>query len=172
MAKSPFNRRPEAPAPPAAPAAPAAAAGAVPPAAPADPDILVIDIAGVSTKFEAMPVGIYSAVVDEVEHIVASKKSGKPYIKFTFMITTPEFDGRKVFHNCSLEKAALWKLLKALEALGMDIEGDTLQLDKEAMIGLPCNLSLAIEDYQGNAKNNVQDVLPPKNIGASAAPVF
>lgn len=165
MAKLPFQRQPSAPVPPAPPAAPPVEAVAVSDSS----NVLVIDIQGVSTSFEAMPVGVYSAVVDEVEHIPSSKKSGNPFVKFTFNITDPDFDGRKQFHNCSLVKSALWKLLKTLDALGIPAEGDELRLDLEGMVGLPCSLSLSIEDYQGKSKNDVMEVLPPKSGGVAAA---
>lgn len=167
MVKRPFSRQPNAPAPPAPPAAPPVEAVTV---AEDSSSVLVIDIEGVSTKFVAMPVGVYTAVVDEAEHVPSSKKSGNPFIKFTFSITHPEFDGRKQFHNCSLVKGALWKLLKTLEALGVPHEGTELRLDLEGLVGLPCSLSLGIEDYKGKPKNSVIDVLPPKTLIAAAAP--
>lgn len=132
--------------------------------------ILELDLSEVSTDFEAMPVGLYGAVVGEALHVPISKKSGKPYVKITFDVTAEGYSGRKQFGNYSLSPAALWKLAKLLDSLGFDVDEDHFKLDLDAMIGLPCVLSLSVETYNNKIKNVIMDVLPATTITTAAAP--
>lgn len=136
--------------------------------------ILSLDLTGVSTEFVPIPVGLYAAMVDEVEYVPTSKKSGQPGLKWIFTITGKPNDGRKLFYHTSLVPQALWKLAKVLDALGMENVADNpnLQLDLDVMVGLPCTLSVTIGSYQGKPKNEIVDVLPGTTIGAGEPAPF
>lgn len=121
---------------------------------------LTLDFTGVQTEFEPLPVGTYNAVVAEIEHVPHSAKSNEPYLKWVFEITDEGYSGRKLFHNTSLQPAALWKLGKTLEALGVDVPQAEFQLDLRALLGLPCQLAVSVRVHQGKNRNDITDVLP------------
>jgi len=154
-------------APPAAPPAPPA------PATPqsadstgeealfdADTGILQFDFTGVQTEFEPLPVGLYSAAVEEVTFIPHSKKSGEPSVKFVFIVTDTEYEGRKLFYNTSLQKQAAWKFVKTLNALGVEVPSGPARMNFGELVGLPCVLSLTTGEYDGKPKNEIVEVLP------------
>jgi hypothetical protein len=138
------------------------------------PRVLNLNLKGVTTTFVPVPVGLYAAMVDEVEYVPTSKKSGKPGLKWIFVATQEPHAGRKFFHHTSLVEQAMWKLAKTLDALGMEnVENnENLQLDLNAMVGLPCTLSISIGSYQGKPKNEVVEVLPSVDLGAGAPAPF
>lgn len=136
--------------------------------------VIGVDLGGVSTGFEPLPIGNYPSVVDEVTHFPHSKKSGKPYIHFVFKVTDPQTAaGRKLFMNCSLQPDALWKLAQALDALGVTVPDGHLELDLDSLVGLSCVVSVGVGSYGGKPKNEIVDVMPSPTGGAPsfAAPV-
>lgn len=134
--------------------------------------ILHIDMTGVATEFVPVPVGLYPAVVDEVEYVAASKKSGQPGLKWSFVTTTAPYVGRKFYYHTSLVEQAMWKVAKTLDALGMEgvANNPDVKLDLDEMVGLPCILSISIGSYNKKPKNEVVDVLPASDLGAIPAP--
>ena len=118
-----------------------------------------LNLEGVQTEFEPLPVGMYDAEVNKVEY-VAKSKSGHPYLKVTFTITDAEHQDRRVFSNYSLKPSALWKFAKFATALGIELPDGELALDLDDLEGLPCVLSVGVEEYEGKLKNPVLDVLP------------
>lgn len=132
----------------------------------ADGTVLTLDFTGVSTEFEPLPVGIYQAVVSELEYVASSEKSGNPYLKFVFEIREEGYTGRKLFMNASLVPNALWKLGKVLDALGVEVPQGEFNLELDSLVGLPCTLAVASREYQGKMRNDVTEVMAP-----SAGPV-
>lgn len=135
--------------------------------------LLELDFTEVKTEFEPLPVGQYPAVVSEIERVAESKKSGQPFLKFTFRVTMEEYEGRKLFDNYSLSADALWKLAKTLEALGYPVVGKKIALDYQMLLGAPCQLVVGQGIYQGKIKNEVGDVLPASasdEMGGGPAP--
>jgi len=127
---------------------------------------LEINMEGVSTEFEPLPVGTYLASVYEVEHQAASKKSGNPQLRWTFEIQHEDYKGRRVWTYTSLVHDALWKLAKTLNALGVEIPDGSLQLDLDSLVGLPCMVSVTQDTYQGKTSNPVNEVLPVSDVGS------
>jgi hypothetical protein len=134
--------------------------------------VLRINMSGVTTEFVPVPVGLYPAVVEGVEYVSASKKSGQPGLRWIFVTTVKPHAGRKFFYHTSLVEQAMWKLAKTLDALGMENVADNpdLKLDLDEMTGLPCTLSISIGSYQGKPKNEIVDVLPMTELGAVPPP--
>jgi len=110
-------------------------------------------------NFEAMPEGIYDAVLDgEVE---TGDGTNGIYWKWTFKITTDgEFEGRNAWLNTSLSDKAMWKLKEVFEAFGVAADTDT-----DDLIGKPVKLMIVQKIIGGGSRkgdigNEIRQVLP------------
>lgn len=117
--------------------------------------------------FEALPAGIYAAIIEEVE--LTDSKKGSPMLKWTFKLTNKEYKNRKMFNYTLLDKdfgvAMLKKTIMCSEA---QVDFDSFDIeqfvkDGEA-VGLPIGLKLGIQNYNGEKRNNVKDVLPVEEV--------
>lgn len=100
--------------------------------------------------------------VVEVEQ-KTSDNSGGDYLALEFKIISgldDQFNGRKVYHNCSLQPQALFNLRGVLEALGFEVPQGVMDLDPADMIGETCGASLAHEVYQGKTKARPVEFFP------------
>jgi hypothetical protein len=119
-----------------------------------------VDFTDVKSGFEPIPEGKYEAVVFEVEQKVG-QNSGKPYLNWQLKIQGGEFDGRRLFYMTSLSPNALWKLKTNLIALGYtkeEVEGD-FDLDLPDLCGRECTVVVTHEEYQGEMRDRVADIL-------------
>lgn len=126
---------------------------------------LTLNLDEVSEKqgtFEALPKGTYDAIVDDVEFGDSSK--GSPMLTWKFKVDHEEYGKRTFFFYTVLDqefgKAALKRTLIALdlEVNMADFDPAEFADDGEA-IGLPCQLKLGIQKYEGEKRNNVREVL-------------
>lgn len=121
-----------------------------------------------SLDYEAIPEGVYEAVLDgEVE---AAEGPNGLYWKWTFKITGPDeqYKGRKLFTNTSLSEKAMWKLKEVFSAFGVSADTDT-----DELIGQPVKLMVTqrvIEKgtRKGEMGNDVRQVLPVSGVAAPA----
>lgn len=115
---------------------------------------LTVDFKGVEGKQARIPDGEYSAKVAEV-----SQEEGQQadYLKWTFELDGGDFDGRKLFLNTSLSAAALWNLRGVLEAIGVEVPDDELDLDFEDFVGRSIGLSVETETYEGKKRSKIAD---------------
>lgn len=124
-----------------------------------------VDFTGVSSGFEKIAPGTYLARVEEIEQKIS--QAGKPYLNWKFTIIGGEYDGRKAFYMTSLSPNALWKLkdvlIKAFGYSKQDLAG-SFDLDIVDLIGQEAALVMGEEEYQGEMRDRVLDV-----IDASAA---
>jgi len=127
------------------------------------------DVGG--ADFQPIEPGTYNAVVFNAE--VRDSQAGKPYINWDFKITGPKYEGRHQWYMTSLQKQALWKLKQMLLRLGVPEEKLTgvFDLDLEELIGKPCKIVVEHEQYQGQIRDRVVDVLPPDDEVVNA-PLF
>lgn len=132
---------------------------------------LVLDLGGVDENkpaFEAMPPGTYPAVVDNVEFKESS--TGNPMLSWTFTITDAEYENRKVFFHTVLNKdAGLASLKRTLIRVLPDFPLGQFNpqsfADEGIAIGRDCRVKLNVRPYNGEKRNNVQDVLAPETGG-------
>ena len=120
-----------------------------------------VDFTDVDGGFDLLEKGVYDAVVYNVE--VRDSRAGKPYINWEFKITGPTGEGRRQWYTTSLQSQALWKLKQLLIRLGAkekDLAG-VVDLDLEQYIGRKCRIVIDHEQYQGEVRNRVVDVLAP-----------
>ena len=121
-----------------------------------------VDLTGVSTTFESLPVGYYQAVVEKCEEMLTKDKT-KSMLKWTFSITEPDgFIGRKAFTNTVLVQNSLWVLKRLLIAIGLGTE-ETLdveiEFEIEDVIGLPCTIVMVPHEYEGKSTTQLDLVL-------------
>lgn len=122
------------------------------------PTVIQVDFTDVSLEFEPIPAGLYEVSVNSVE-VLPSKKTKKPYVKWTFRVEVPEHDGRLLFFNTTLQKQGLFSLAQTLMALGYEVPKDSVELDLDDTIGLRCMARVTQELYQGNMKNKVDGLV-------------
>lgn len=129
---------------------------------------LVLDLGSVDENrpaFEAMPPGVYNAVVENVEFKESS--TGNPMLSWQFTITDPEFNNRKVFNHTVLNKeAGLASLKRTLIRVLPDFPLGSFNpeqfADEGVAIGRECRVKLNVRPYNGEKRNNVTDVLAPE----------
>lgn len=121
--------------------------------------VVAIDFTGVSSGFEAMPIGNYRSRIQELPKVEPSKKSGEMQVNFVFEVVEPGYEERKLFHHCSLQPQALWKLRKTLEALGVEVPNGPMTLDLQALVGRECYLQVGQEEYKGQMKNTILELI-------------
>lgn len=110
--------------------------------------------------------------VVEVEQ-KTSDNSGSDYLAIEFKIIgglDDQFNGRKVYHNCSLQPQALFNLRGVLEALGFEVPQGVMELDPADMIGETCGASLAHEVYQGKTKARPVEFFPIEELESRGEP--
>lgn len=121
-----------------------------------------VDMTGVSTTFESLPVGYYQAVVEKCEQKQTKDKSAW-MIKWTFSVTEPEeFIGRKAFTNTVLVQNSLWVLKRLLIAISLGTEetlAEEVEFEEEDTIGLPCTIVMVPHEFEGKATTQLGEVL-------------
>lgn len=107
--------------------------------------------------------GTYDAIL--TEHKIQLANSGQPKASFTWTLTEPEVEGRKIWKDKSLQPQALWAVKPWYIAMGANAEVmagpvDVVQLGND-LVGNACRLKLSIRQYTdpntGETKN-VQEV--------------
>ena len=122
--------------------------------------------------FEPLPEGKYQATVFEVEQRV-SASSGKPYLNWQFRIMGGDYDGRRAFYMTSLQPQALWKLKEVLRHLGYSDEelSGEFELDLTDLLGRECTILIGHEQYNGEIRDRVLNVVGPSE-GIGDTPLF
>src|SRR5690606_29572958 len=116
-----------------------------------------VDMTNVETVSK-VPEGDYAVRVKEVT--AEESQGGKPYLKFTLIITEGKHEGKTLRHTCSLQSHALFTLRNTLEALNYPIPDGTADINLDELEGLEMGVGVEIEDYQGRSQSRVVDVFP------------
>jgi hypothetical protein len=106
--------------------------------------------------------GDYILKVDDVEQ--KESDAGNSYLAITFLVDEGEFQGKKVYHNCSLQPQALFNLRGVLEALGFEVPTGVMDLDPADMIGETCGAAIAHETYEGKTKARPVEFFPAEDM--------
>jgi len=123
---------------------------------------LTLNLDGVSSGFDAIPPGDYSAILSEWE---ATKfQTGSTGAKLEFTITEDEFQGRKLWSNLVLTQKALWKVKEFLTAMELwtpeELEGSiNLSEALDQAVGEELTLRVVQHLYDGETRNNVKKFL-------------
>jgi hypothetical protein len=119
----------------------------------------VIDLTGVPTELEAIPRGYYPFVVVDCEKRFG-QESGAPYYAWVFEVSSGDHEGRKLFHNTTLQDPP-WAFKQLLIALGFDAAAleQEITFDPEEAKGLEGIAYVTHREWGGRTRNNVQRVL-------------
>jgi hypothetical protein len=132
--------------------------------------MLNVDFTGVTSGGSYnVPEGDYVAEVTEIEQKLS--KQQKPFIAFTLTLRGDQ-EGKKLFHNCSLQPQALFNLRRTLEALGFMVPDGQMDIDLNELKGLYMGVHVEGEEYQGKVRPRVTEVFPltDDNGGEPVAP--
>lgn len=114
-----------------------------------------VNFKGVEGKLSAIPEGEYRA---KVVSVTQEEGQAADYLKWEFELDgNEEHDGRKVYLNTSLAPQALWNLRGLLEALGVDVPDDEMDIDPTELEGLVIGLQIENESYEGKKRSKVSD---------------
>jgi len=118
---------------------------------------LTIDLSNVE-DFSAIPEGVYSAYVVDVE--VGTSSAGNTMATLTLNISEGEYENRKLFTHMVFTERSMWRVKQILEAiLGREIEKtNEFELDTEELIGKKVKIRVSQREYQGVMRNNVDAV--------------
>lgn len=107
-------------------------------------------------------VGTFEGVCTEIKFGM-SKAANEPKFDFTFTLTEPEVEGRKVWRSASLQEQALWGTKEICIALGYDAQALSGKVDTDDIIaectGKSCRLVLSEGIYNGKPSQSVDKVL-------------
>lgn len=131
-------------------------------------DSLVLDLGNVdesAADFQPMPAGIYNAIVENVEFKTSS--SGNPMLAWQFKVTDEEYDKRMLFFHTVLNsergQATLKKVLvRILPDFPLGAFNPQQFADDGVAIGQEARVKVNIRPYNGEKRNNVQEVLAPE----------
>jgi hypothetical protein len=125
--------------------------------------------------FTPVPVGVYDVYVDTAEATQSS--TGKDMIKVTFKVQNGPHEGRGIFNQfvISPDSAnALAFFFRHMAALGLDeaffAVNPPLETVAATLVGRTCRVKVGIREYQGQDRNEVQQVLPATAGTATTTP--
>jgi hypothetical protein len=134
-----------------------------------------------SASFEALPIGDYDVEVTKAEAVTSS--NGRPMIKATFKVIVGPHTNRQVINNFVLSvdsPVALSIFFRHMKCFGLDDQffaalgnAGTLDPAANAMVGRRVRLTLGHRDWNGETRNEVNQVKPytgaPGGAGGPAA---
>jgi hypothetical protein len=130
---------------------------------------------GDQSGFEAVPRGVYNAVVDDCTYSL-SQASNNPMWTWKFEIEDGDHKGRKLFFHSVFAASSMPRTKKTLGILfpeGLAQQFKPKQVaESGVLLGRRCQIRVDIKPYQGEMRNNVRDVLPPKAGEAGGAGDF
>lgn len=87
------------------------------------------------------------------------------YAAFAYQVTAGKHKGKKLYDNNSTSPAALWRLKSTLEALGVEVPDDAMDVDLAAIIeeGNEVCVDVEMEEYQGKDKARIVGVYPAED---------
>lgn len=122
---------------------------------------LSIDFTDVPSN-STVPAGTYNAVVFGIE-LKPNKAGDSMNLNWQFKIQGGEHDGRSLFSIMSLKKEALWKLKQTLKNIAPDIDTNSVaDLDTDTLCGRPCRIVVTIQQWEGEDRNNIKNILAPE----------
>jgi len=139
-----------------------------------DLDSLILDLDSTDAdapRFEALPPGVYTCVVDNTEYGPSSKAN--PMITWVFKVIDPAYEGRLLFTYTVLNNdAGKNRLKRMLTRIVPDLPLGEFSprkfVDEAQAVGMLCRVKVRVRPYQGQKRNEITDVLPAlENTGGS-----
>lgn len=133
-----------------------------------------VDMRGVTSGFDPLPLGSFAAEVEKVEQTLS--KQQKPMLKFTYNIVHEGFEGRKAFGYASLQADALFNLHEFMLATG-NYDEETLDaklnFDDQDFVGMEVAVVMApYKRNNGKMGTSCDAIIPSEQAtGASGVPL-
>ena len=127
----------------------------------------VVNMQGVQTEFTPVPHDLYDARFTDFKNGVG-KTSGQPKVTLIFTITDGDFEGRRIFTDCSLQPHALFALKRAMLAMGSDADDLETSFDTDELLedlkGSRVRLNISVKDTPTDTNpdkqsNSVDEIL-------------
>lgn len=115
-----------------------------------------------------VPEGIHAAEVMDVE-IKDNKAGDGKNLVLKFKITSPGNEGRQLTMYQSLKPSVAWRYTAVLSALGVDVSKGKGQISRNGLMNRKCRLLVKHEDYQGEPRAQIDNVLAP-DVAQPSAP--
>jgi len=129
-------------------------------------DSLMVDMNSVpDVSFEALPRGMYPCQIVDCE-FTYSQSSGNPMWTCTLEVTDGDYAGRKLFTHMVFAGAGLPITKKQLSRIVPSLlesafDPSDVEVSSQ-MLGLEVQAKVSIRKYEGEDRNNVQDLFPAK----------
>lgn len=123
---------------------------------------VMVDLTDIQeASFEAIPIGVYEAVIKDCEFKFA-KNSGAPMWSLQCQITEGKYDKRVIFDNMVFSEKALPFTKKSLSVIAPELlEGPFDPADNAGeMQGRTIRMRVGIRTWEGEKQNNVKAYLP------------
>lgn len=129
-------------------------------------DLNAVDDSG---KFVAVPRGTYECEVSNLTYEQSSK--GNWMWSWELTVIDGEYANRKFFYHTTFNEGGLPRVKRALariqtadgyekELLSTAFNPETVAMEGR-LIGARCKVRVDVKPYEGQARNNVKDILPP-----------
>lgn len=132
---------------------------------------LVVNLDSVEEqKYEAIPRGVYNAVIESCEYAL-SQSSGNPMWTMKIRITDGEYEDRRLFTHVSFSPKALPRTKKMLMQFAPELLQGPFKpqaiADDGTLIDREVRVKVKIEKYEGENRSRIDDILAPANGGGS-----
>jgi len=99
--------------------------------------------------------GTYAVKVKEAE-IKASKSSGEDVLEVQFEVTSKKGKGHILYHVCSLQPQALFKLKQLFIGIGFKFpENKAFELEADDLVGLESTVEVINKEHEGKEYSNI-----------------
>lgn len=107
--------------------------------------------------FDALPEGVYEAVIEKIEYREPKEAGKAPYLNVEYTVQDEEYQGRKVWEVLSWSPKALFRMRDFFRAAGFEDDEYDLEIDEESNLLLEPDLTgesveLTIENEIYNKK--------------------
>jgi hypothetical protein len=136
-----------------------------------EPEVLNLTDVDEKAVFAPLPIGVYTATVENVEYTRSSK--GNRMLVWSFVVTDPTSNQkRKLFYyivDSGDRQQYLARLKRTILRVdpGFDISSIDLGRLGRDLAGSLCQIRVGQQTYKGDMRNNVKDVLPAEEEGAN-----
>ena len=121
-------------------------------------NIVLPDLTG-GGGFDPVPDGVYPVRVDACTPEVS--QNGNPYLKFVYVITEGDHNGRKVWDNLTIIAKTAWKQTQVFETLTRQpFRTGGLKINPKDLVGLECRAVIYQSEYNGKISNKIEKLLP------------
>lgn len=128
-----------------------------------DSEVADLDLSDVDENaggFQIVPAGVYNATLAATEY-GPSQRSGKNMITWVFELAGGK--GQLRYYTVTQADSGLARLKKLLVRIAptTNMKKFNPATTPQTLIGTPCRLKVRVRMYEGEKRNDIQDVLPP-----------